>query len=124
VNRDTIHGLPPGTLFVANIAADEQFFEELPYWKVTVEIHARKPYNTTNQRAWFVRFRHQGYRAFYNVNGEVQALKVTRGGEPVSSPVLLDEDGYEIQEDPNSDPIAYWLERQIYETRNFADMGF
>ena len=124
VNADTYFGFPPGTLFINSISADEQFFEEIPYWKVTVEIHARKPYRTTNEKAWFVRFRHQGFRAFHMINGEVQVLKVTRGGEPVSSPVLLDEDGYEISEDINTEPEAYWLERQIYEARNFANMGF
>lgn len=124
VNSDTFFGFPPGTLFIANISADEQFFEDYPYWKVNVEIQARKPYNTTNQKAWFVRYRHQGFRSFQDIDGEVQARKVLRDGEPVSTPVLLDEDGYEVIEDPNADPIAYWLERQIYETRNFADMGF
>lgn len=124
VNSNTFLGFPPGTLWIASIAADEQFFDELPYWKVNVEIHARKPYRTTNERAWWVRYRHQGYRAFYTVGSETRVLKVTRGGEPVTSPVLLDEDGFEMVEDWTQDPEAHWLESQIYETRNFADMGF
>lgn len=124
VNADTYLGFPPGTLWVASISADEQFFDEVPYWKVSVEIHARKPYRTSNDKAWWVRYRHQGYRAFYDLAGDTYVLKVTRGGEPVTSPVLLDEDGYEIPESPTEEPTAVWLESQIYETRNLADMGF
>jgi hypothetical protein len=124
VNSDTFLGFPPGTLWVASISADEQFFEDVPYWKVQVEIHARKPYRTSTERAWWVRYRHQGYRAFYDIGGNSVVLKVTRGGEPVTSPVLLDENGSEIPEDPNTEPTAVWLESQIYETRSFAAMGF
>lgn len=124
VNSDTFLGFPAGTLWVANISADEQFFDEVPYWSVTVEIHARKPYRTATDRAWWVRYRHQGFRAFYTIGAQTRALKITRGGEPVTSPVLLDPNGFEVPETPNVDPVAYWLESQIYETRAFSGMGF
>ena len=124
VNQDTFLGFPPGTLWIANIGADEQFFDDVPYWKVTVEIQARKPYRTTNDKAWYVRFRHQGYRAFQQIGSQVVVAKVLHQGEPVTSPVLLDEDGYQIPDNPNSEPTAVWLEKKIYESKNFADMGF
>lgn len=126
VNSDTFFGFPPGTLWIANISADENFFEEVPYWKVTVEIHARKPYRTTNEKAWYVRYRHQGFRSFQTIGGTTMVAKVLRQGEPVTSPVLLDAQGFEIPEDTDglSDPTAVWLESKIYETKNFGDMGF
>lgn len=124
VNSDTFLGFPPGTLWISNITADEQFYEEVPYWSVQVEINARKPYQTTNQKAWWARYRHQGFRSFQQVNGNWIPLKVTRGGEPVSSPVLLDAVGKEIPETYGQEMTAYWLESQIYETSNFSSMGF
>lgn len=128
VNSDTFLGFPAGTLWIANISAEEQFFEvedvTLPYWKVTVEINARKPYRTTTDKAWYVRYRHQGFRSFQTVGSFVLPLKVIRGGEPVTTPVLLDANGFEIPESSSTEPNAVWLESQIYETRPFASMGF
>lgn len=124
VNSDTFLGFPPGTLWVANISADEQFFDEYPYWAVQVEIHARKPYQTTNYKAWWARYRHQGFRAFKAINGQYIPMKITRGGEPVTSPVLLDANGFEVVEQYNEEPQAHWLESQIYENKEFSAMGF
>jgi hypothetical protein len=124
VNSDTFIGFPPGTLRIVNISSDEQFFTDengnsLPFWSVQVEIHARKPYRTTTQRAWWLRVRHEGFM-----------VRPAGGGEPVRGvdgnkadavqPIQLDEQGYKLanQED------ATWREFALYDDVQFAAMGF
>lgn len=124
VNNNAYLGFPAGTLFIANISAEEQFLNETPYFRVSVEIHARKPYRQTNYRAWWTRYRHQGYRAFYLVNGQRVNEKITKNGEPVTTPALLKEDGFLLPDPAQGEPIANFREAQIYEYRNFNDMGF
>ena len=130
VNSDTFIGFPPGTLRIANIGADEQFFTDddgnsIPYWSVQVEIHARKPYRTTNDKAWWKRFRHEGYyvrTSSFTPAGSLFAVvrAVDANKEPVSQPVQLDTGGFKLADQTQ----ATWIERQVFQNVNFASMGF
>lgn len=122
VNSDTFIGFPPGVLRIANISADEQFFTDdngnsIPYWSVSVEIHARKPYRTTAQKSWWKRYRHEGY---YIKSGTKIVRAVDDNKEPVSQPVQLATNGTKLSDQTQ----AVWIERQVFSTVNFASMGF
>jgi hypothetical protein len=124
-NSELFLGFPSGTLWISSISSEEQFFETVPYWKVTVEINARKPYRQQTSRAWWARVRHQGFRAFKQVGNRYEVQKILKNGEPISSPALLNSQGFEIVlNTPGVDPIAHWLEFQIYPSSRFQDMGF
>jgi hypothetical protein len=117
VNSDTFLGFPPGVLRVTNISASDEWIDETPYAAVTVEIQARKPYRTTPEKAWYKRVRHEGF--YIKKNGKIQRAK-DELGKPKVEPVMLNADG---TEKPNQSD-AHWLEFQIFQTINFASMGF
>lgn len=130
VNSDTFLGFPPGVLRIANISADEQFYNDndgnaQPFWAVTVEVNARKPYRTTPEKAWHTRIRHEGYQirsvSLTSVGALFPVVRASDGNkEPVNLPVPLDESGFRLP--LNAD--AVWLEWDLYEPVNFASMGF
>jgi hypothetical protein len=130
VNSDTFIGFPPGTLRIANIGADEQFYTDengnsIPFWSVQVEIHARKPYRTTNDKAWWKRYRHEGFyvrtSAFTPIGSVFAVVRaVDANKEPVSQPVQLDENGFKLADQTQST----WIERQVFAPVSFASMGF
>jgi hypothetical protein len=133
VNSDTFLGFPPGTLRIANIGADEQFFtdednNEVPFWAVNVEIHARKPYRVEPSEAWYKRVRHEGYRvkSANPFSGELEFVKATDdAGFPVNKPVLLNEDGTKksIPKDDLSVEADHLL-FEVFSSVSFSSMGF
>lgn len=130
VNSDTFLGFPPGTLRIASIQADEQFYNdadgnEIPFFSVQVEIHARKPYQVPAEKAWFKRVRHEGYyvKESNSSNRVVRALD--KEGMPVSKPVLLDDSGLALTIPPDALSVeAKWLLFEVFEKVSFASMGF
>lgn len=134
VNSDTFLGFPPGTLRIANIGADEQFYtdedgNEVPFWSVSVEIHARKPYRVEASEAWYKRVRHEGYRIKepdpFGTDAVFYRRATDEEGKPVTKPVLLNEDGTE-KEIPKDAPSveAHYLLFPVFEEVSFASMGF
>ena len=134
-NSDTFLGFPPGTLRIANISADEQFYTDddgnsVPFWSVSVEIHARKPYQVPAEKAWYKRVRHEGYWVRYpdpfgSSNLTKPAKAVDANKMPVSKPVLLNEDGTAITIPDNSLSVeANWLLFKVFADVSFASMGF
>lgn len=132
VNSDTFLGFPPGTLRIANISADEQFYtdeddNEVPFWSVSVEIHARKPYQVPAAKSWYKRVRHEGYQVKYpdpfgsGLVGPSRAVDTDR--MPVTKPVLLNSDGTKKTETPPSTE-ADWLLFKVFQDVSFSSMGF
>lgn len=122
VNSDTYIGFAPGILRVASISADQQMWadaagNQIPFFAVQVEIHARKPYRTTAQKAWYKRVRNEGFMVRLN-NRIYRATDANK--EPVASPVQLDLTGAPLSNQTN----ATWLEFQVFSTVSFASMGF
>jgi hypothetical protein len=133
VNSDTFLGFPPGTLRIANIGSDEQFFtdedgNDIPYWSVQVEIHARKPYRVQPAEAWYKRVRHEGYNIMYpdpfgtGLNGPNRANDAE--GRPTVTPVLLNEDGTQRPKSPTGSTPADWLLFPVFEEISFSSIGF
>jgi hypothetical protein len=130
VNSDTFLGFPPGTLRIASIQADEQFYtdeegNEIIYFSIQVEIHARKPYQVPAAKSWYKRVRHEGYyiKESNSSNKSVRALD--NEGMPVSKPVLLDDEGFQLPMPANALTVtADYLLFEVFEQISFASMGF
>jgi hypothetical protein len=77
------------------------------YWAVSASIQFRFPYNTTPEKAWYARVRHEGY---YEKVGSRVVHAVDANKERVSKPVLLKSDGTRETNANN----AHWLEFKRY----------
>lgn len=125
VNSDTFLGFPPGTARVVDIGADQVKNANVPHWMIRVVVQFRKPYRTTDERAWWKRVRHEGYYENGGGGGDDPRVRATDANrEPTSQPVLLDRNGYKINFTngvPDEDP--YWLEFQVYEETSFSGMN-
>lgn len=120
VNSDSYLGFPPGTLKIASITADKQIYNNsLPYFVVTVEIHARKPYLVPPAQAWWKRYLNAGYRAKYP-DGTIDHAIEKKTMEPVRKPIQLALDGTPLPDQLQ----GIWLTRPVYSTTSFASMGF
>lgn len=126
VNSDVFLGFPVGTLNVDDIdAQDEKFDNSVTYFNVSAMLLARKPYNTTNAKAWYKRFRHEGFYARPSSGQPPEPAVNPETKEPVVTPVLLDADGVQVADAvPPSYPSATWLEKEVYESKAFSGMGF
>jgi hypothetical protein len=135
VNSDTFLGFPPGTLRIANISADEQFYtdqddNEVPFWSVSVEIHARKPYQCETSEAWYKRVRHEGYWVlntdpFGGSSLIGPARAVDQQGNPSPKPVLLADNGTALPIPEGSLSIeAKYLLFPVFEDISFSSLGF
>lgn len=123
VNSDPwppIKPFPPGTGRLRNFRAKPvlQPNGAIKYWNVHAEILFRTPYNTTNDRAWWARVRHEGYRVRTVVGACVNAWEDLQMN--VNKPVLLDVNGFKLPEDEE----AVWLEFQKYPNqRPYSALG-
>jgi len=117
VNADTFAGYPPGTGRMTRFTAKQEWDEDdNGYWAVSASIQFRYPYNTTSEKAWYARVRHEG---FYEKVGSKIIHAVDENKDKVSRPVLLKSDGTR-ETDPDN---AYWLEFQRYGTMNYNALG-
>ena len=85
------------------------------YWSVNAKIQFRFPYNTTPDKAWHSRVRHEG---FYEKIG-TKVVKAAVNGEPVVKPVLLKADGTRETNPDN----AIWLYFPRYKPLPYAALG-
>jgi hypothetical protein len=133
VNSDTFLGFPPGTLRIANISADEQFYtdqddNDVPFWSVSVEIHARKPYRVQPAEAWYKRVRHEGYWVKTPdpfSNGFLYDRGIDDLGAPSNKPVLLNENGTQKIKPKDAFSVeAHHLLFPVFADVSFGSMGF
>lgn len=117
VNSDTFLGFQPGQVKLTAYNYDIVFSGDVTYYKVTGNFVARKPYNTTAEKAWYFRNLHEG---FYEKVGSTIVRAVDDNEEPVTKPVLLKEDG---TRETDSD-LAHFLEFKLYDTRPYNALGF
>ncbi len=122
VSSDTFMGYPAGTARLIRFSAQQVVDSSIGYWDVTASIQFRIPYNTTAQKAWWARVRHEGY---YIKSGSIirraldTDLTSTSPGEPMTRPVLLKTDGTIETTVAN----AVWLEFQLYAELPYASLG-
>jgi hypothetical protein len=117
VNSDTFAGFAAGTGRLVSASAKliiDQTFGS--YWRVTARIRFRYPYNTTAQKAWYARVRHEGFKI---KDGTDIVHADDDAGNKVVTPVLLASDGTH-ETDPAS---AHWLEFKRYFPLPYANLG-
>ena len=118
VNSDAFLFWPPGTCKLMNLSAKDVKRE---YYEVTGVFQFRIPYRTTALKAWYARWRHEGYYAKYNMYGSFKIARAKDGlKEDVSKPVLLDADGYLLAS--GTPPV--WKETKRYTPLPFSALGF
>jgi hypothetical protein len=115
-NSDIFNGWPPGTARLTQF--DAKYVGNLTdgYWDVTATITFRFPYRTTPDKAWYARVLNQGYEY---LDGGRRKRATEEDGAPVTSPVLLKQDG-SIERYAAS---AYWLEFQLYDSLPYNALG-
>lgn len=117
VNSDTFASYPPGTARLVKYNAELKWDDtDNGYWDVSATIQFRYPYNTTNEKAWYARVRHEGY---YEKVGSIIVRAVDDHQEPVTKPVLLKADGTR-ETDPEA---AVWLEFKKYQPLTYSSLG-
>lgn len=117
VNSDVFLGFSPGQVKLTDYNYDIVFSGDITYYKVTGNFLARKPYNTTAEKAWYFRTRHEG---FYEKEGSKIIHAVDDNQEKVTKPVLLAADGTREIDSDN----AHFLEFKLYDTRPYNALGF
>lgn len=123
VNSDWFLGWPPGTAKLMQLRASNVIDKDFGYWEVTGEIHFRKPYRTTPEKAWYARLYHKGYLKKVPLIPEpgrfeiVRATDEDKGDSPVS--VGLNEDGTQRTD---TDP-PFWKEFKLYQPLPYAALG-
>ena len=134
VNSDLFLGWPPGTgkmQKLQGVSVKDPNVGGGGYWEVTAVIQFRYPYRTTPDKAWYKRVRHEGYYKRLDIVGPpapgrlpYQIIRAMRNGEPVTRPVLLDENGYQLADvEPPNTVQAHWLEFKLYNPLPYGALG-
>ena len=118
-NSKPWQGWPKGVLRVMDIAAPEAYFQNMVYHPVTVEIHARKPYRTSNEKAWYRRVLQQGF--YYRPTASAAATRALDPStkEAMVRPVFLNLDGTRVPDGG----LPVWFEHKEFEERDYDEMG-
>jgi len=119
-NSDTFLGYAPGTARLFDYSASNVITDGVAgFWKVTATVVFREPYNTTPDKTWYKRVRHEGYlvRTAAGTEPRIAFDLVTK--TPATRPVLLKADGTR-EADPNN---AHWLEFETTLALPYSALG-
>ena len=124
VNSDTFAGFAPGTGHMTAFNSNQVIAEEIGgYWEVTSSITFRYPWRTTAEKAWWKRTKHEGYYCKQTVDGTDKVIRcVDKSKEPVTRPVPLDENGFQL-DDPSDETAIVWKEFQVYSELSYNALG-
>lgn len=119
-NSDTFLGWPAGTARLMEYSASNQITDGAAgFWKVSATVQFREPYNTTADKAWYKRLRHEGYLVRDTAGDEPHIAWDEKTKTPVTKPILLKADGTR-ETDPNN---AHWLEFQTLDSLPYNALG-
>jgi hypothetical protein len=94
VNSDEFMGWPPGTARMIDDNAKAVYINgAIAYWKVRAVIQFREPFNTTPDKAWYKRVRHEGFLVRDSAGASPHIAFDLGTRSPVTKPVLLKENG-------------------------------
>jgi len=125
-NSDIFFGFPAGTCRLVGYSASARFAggAQQGWWDVTARFQFRWPYRTTPDKAWYKRYRNEGYMLRVNEYVGAGVRKRKRAVDffktESTTPVLLNSDGEE-ETNPNN---ALWLFAQVYGSLPYAALGF
>ena len=119
-NSDTFLGWPAGTARLMEYNSSNVITNGVAgFWKVSATFQFREPYNTTADKAWYKRLRHEGYLV-RDAAGETPHIAWDEKTKtPVTKPILLKENGTR-ETDPDS---AHWLEIQTLGSLPYNALG-
>jgi hypothetical protein len=120
-NSDTFLGWPPGTVRFWEYSATNVITDGVAgFWKVSGKFIFREPYNTTPDKTWHKRVRHEGFlvRSVAGGTPRIAFDRVTK--TPVTRPILLKADGTR-ETDPDN---AHWLEFETTRALPYSALGF
>jgi len=119
-NSDTFLGWPAGTARLMEYNASNVITNGVAgFWKVSATVQFREPYNTTADKAWYKRLRHEGYLVRDTAGDEPHIAWDEKTKTPVTKPILLKENGTR-ETDPDS---AYWMEFQTLDSLPYNALG-
>lgn len=119
-NSDTFLEWPPGTARIINDEATATFVDGIAeYWTVRMSIQFREPFNTTPEKAWWKRPRHEGVWVRDTPGGKVYHGWDEKTKAPTTKRILLKEDGTRETDLEN----AHWLEFQTLGSLPFFALG-
>ena len=106
-SSDEFLGWPAGSARLMEYSARNVFTNgQAGFWKVSATIQFREPYNTTPDKTWYKRVRHEGYLVRDTAGGPIRPAWDETTKSIASRPVLLKEDGTQETDAEN----AHWLE--------------
>lgn len=118
VNSDLFLGWPPGTAKIMRLGVKNINNE---YYDMTAVVQFRIPYQTIAARAWYARWRHEGF--YHKIDVEIGGDTITKivravdgNKKPVTKKVLLDINGYRLED--GATPV--WKETKLYGVQAFS----
>lgn len=120
VSTDEFQGFAPGMARLTEYEVDEKYEAnnvDRGYFEVNARVEFRVPYNTTPDKAWYARIRHEGL--IERLDSGVLVKAADEQHEPVNRPVLLKANG-KRELDPNN---AHWLEIKRYGLLPYNALG-
>lgn len=119
-SSDDFLGWPAGTARLMEWSASNVFINGVPgYWKVSASIQFREPYNTTPDKAWYKRVRHEGLMVRSVAGAQPEPATDLKTKTIATRPILLKADGTR-ETDPEN---AYWLEFETTRALPYAALG-
>jgi hypothetical protein len=111
-NSDLFLGFPAGTGRLMDYTATNVIQDGVAgFWKVQATMQFREPYNTTPDKAWYKRVRHEGQLFRLTPGGKVFNATVEGNKTPSTKPVLLAADGTRLPIPADATTVvAHWLE--------------
>ena len=129
VSSDTFLGFSPGVARLTKFSAKQAFDQTTGgYWDVSASIQFRYAYRGPALESWYSRVRHEGFYERVRAPGpadqggnfpSVVVEAVDKFQQRVSRPVLLDEQGFRVEE--GQDPV--WLRVQKYQPLPYNSLG-
>lgn len=118
VNSDLFSGFAPGIARLTGYNADAVWGDEvIDHWVVTATIVYRFPYNTTPEKAWYARTRHEGF--YERKPSGIIARAEDDRKEPTTRPVQLKENGTRETDSAN----AFFKEFKRYGQLSYNALG-
>ncbi len=91
------------------------------YYEVTGTFQFPIPYRTTAAKAWYSRWRHEGFYCKVNMYGYDKIVRAKNQlGEPTASKILLDTNGFTL----TSGATTIWKDTKKYAPLPYAALGF